>query len=108
MFRELHPEMPMQLASVFLIIAMKPGISQRDLLRLVDISQGAISRNVMALTARNRHGNTGLDLVVQRRDPFDARLTTIHLTASGQQLVDRILTSGHSGREPQGKPNDPI
>ena len=92
-FRELRPEMPMQLASVFLIIAMKPGISQRDLLRLMDISQGAVSRNVTALTSRNRHGQPGLDLVIQRRDPFDARLTTIHLTTSGEELIKRLLST---------------
>jgi DNA-binding MarR family transcriptional regulator len=107
-FRELHPEMPMQLASVFLIIAMRPGISQRDLLGLMDISQASISRNVIALTSRNRRGQPGLGLVVQRRDPYDSRLTTIDLTSAGQQLIDRILASGRSGREPQRKPNDPI
>lgn len=92
-FRELHPEMPMQMASTFLIIAMRPGISQRDLMKFSTISQQSISRNVAALSAINRHGEPGLDLVAQRRDPRDARITVLSLTASGKQLIERVLSA---------------
>jgi len=100
-FRELHPEMPMQMASTFLIIAMRPGISQRDLMKFSTLSQQSISRNVAALSAINRHGEPGLDLVIQRRDPRDARITVLHVTALGKRLIERVLLAV-SGRESRG------
>ncbi|KQV84354.1 MarR family winged helix-turn-helix transcriptional regulator [Rhizobium sp. Root1220] len=88
--RELFPDIPMQTISVFLLIAMKPGISQRDLLKLLDLSQAGISRNVMALGEMNRHGKPGLGLIVQRKDPFDNRQVMLSLSPSGKALVARV------------------
>lgn len=92
--RELFPDTPMQTVSVFLIIAMKPGICQRDLLKLLDISQSGVSRNVMALGKVNRHGNPGLGLIVQQCDRLDARQVHLRLTPAGKQLVNQLLSIG--------------
>ena len=88
--RELFPDLPIQTISVFLIIAMKPGISQRELLKLLDLSQAGMSRNVMALGEVNRHGKPGLGLIVQNKDPFDNRQVMLTLTASGKALAERV------------------
>jgi DNA-binding MarR family transcriptional regulator len=90
-FREIHPEMPMQMAAVFILIAMKPGISQAELLRFVDISQPGMSRNVVALTTVNRHGAPGLGLVEQQPAPHDARITVLQLTAKGKSFLEKLL-----------------
>lgn len=90
-FRELRSEMPMQTASVFLAIAMKPGLLQRDLPDMLALSQSSVSRNVHALSARDRHGKPGLGLVTQRVGPTGARSPTLHLTKSGKELADRLL-----------------
>ncbi|MBB4576610.1 helix-turn-helix domain-containing protein [Rhizobium lentis] len=92
-FRELFPDIPMQTISVFLIIAMKPGISQRELLKLMGTSQSGVSRNVMALADVNRHGKPGLGLIVQLRDPFDARQISLGLSPTGKLIVDRVIAS---------------
>lgn len=91
-FRELQHDMPMQTVSVFFVIAMRPGLYQRELLNLLDLSQSSISRNVMALGETNRHGEPGLGLIEQRRDPLDARQFTLHLTPAGKELVNRVLS----------------
>ncbi len=91
--REMKPDMPLHLASVFLLIAMKPGIGQRDLIGLVDISQAGVSRNVTALTAIDRHGKPGLNFVVQRRDPTDARNTMLYLTDEGDAFLRKLIAS---------------
>lgn len=101
-FREIHPEMPIQMATVFLLIAMKPGITQGELLSLMDISQSGISRNVLALCAVNRHGKPGLDLVAQRSAAFDARTSTLHLTVKGQAFLERLLSIGRREAEGDG------
>ena len=91
-FRELRPDMPMQTASIFLLVAMKPGIAQRDLLSLTDLSQAAISRNTSALMAVDRHGKPGLNLIVQRRHPLDGRSTMLYLTSEGNAFLSRLIT----------------
>jgi DNA-binding MarR family transcriptional regulator len=90
--RELFPDLPIQTISVFLIIAMKPGMYQRDLLKLLDISQAGVSRNVMALGELNRHGKPGLGLIFQRKDPFDNRQVMLNLTPSGKALAERLTS----------------
>lgn len=96
-FREIHPEMPMQMAAVFLLIAMKPGISQAELLRFMDISQSGMSRNIVALTAINRHGTPGLNLVEQLPAPHDARITVLQLTVKGRTFLERLLSVWRRG-----------
>lgn len=92
-FRELFPDFPMQTISTFLIIAMKPGISQHELLKFLDISQSGASRNLMALGEVNRHGKPGLGLIVQQRNPFDARLSHFRLSPLGRALAERVVAS---------------
>jgi len=94
LFRDLYPDLPMQTVSVFLVIAMKPGIYQRELLKLLDISQSSISRNVMALSHVNRRGDAGLGLIAQQRDPVDGRQISLRLTPAGRELANRVVALG--------------
>jgi DNA-binding MarR family transcriptional regulator len=98
-FRELRPDMPMQTASILLLIAMKPGIGQRELLDLMDISQAGVSRNVYALLDTDRHGKPGLNFVSQRRHPSDGRNTELHLTSEGHAFLHRLLAGTHAEEE---------
>lgn len=88
--RELNAEMPMQMASLFLMVAIKPGIHQRDIGELVNLSQSSVSRNVNALATRTRHGTPGLGLVEQRIGGLGAKTPALHLTAAGKALVKRL------------------
>lgn len=90
-FRELRSEMPMQTASVFLAIAMKPGLLQRDLPDMLGLSQSSVSRNVHALSTSDRHGKPGLGLVTQRVGPMGAKSPVLYLTKAGKQLAERLM-----------------
>ncbi|MXN52001.1 hypothetical protein GR158_12790 [Shinella sp. AETb1-6] len=90
-FREINAEMPMQMASMFLMIAMRPGIHQRDLGELVNLSQSSVSRNVNALAAVTRHGTPGLGLVEQRIGSLGAKTPELHLSMAGKALIKRLL-----------------
>jgi len=90
-FRDMRPEMPMQMAAIFLGIALRPGITQAELAILVGIGQSSVSRNIAALSAVTRQGKRGLNLVVQRHDPLDGRAHEHHLTKDGRALADRLL-----------------
>ncbi|MDR6816274.1 DNA-binding MarR family transcriptional regulator [Neorhizobium sp. 2083] len=88
--------MPMQTASVFLAIAMRPGVLQRDLPNMLGLSQSSISRNVNALSSRDRHGKPGLGLVTQRVGPMGARSPKLHLTTAGRELARRLTIGDQS------------
>ncbi|WP_421359694.1 hypothetical protein [Agrobacterium rosae] len=90
-FRQLRSDLQMHTASVFFLVAMKPGIGQKDLLGLLDISQATLSRDIYALTAIDRHGKPGLNLIVQHRHPVDARNTMLYLTSEGEALLSQLL-----------------
>src|SRR4051794_1064381 len=93
-FRDLRPEMPIQMAAIFLGIALRPGITQAELATLVGIGQSSVSRNITAMSTVTRQGKPGLNLVVQRHDPIDGRAYEHHLTKDGRALADRLLTLG--------------
>ncbi|OAV50923.1 hypothetical protein A6U98_07800 [Rhizobium sp. WYCCWR10014] len=96
LFRERYPDIPMQTVSVFLIIAMRTGVYQRELLKLLGLSQSSVSRNVMALSDVNRRGDPGLGLITQQRDPLDARQVRLRLTPAGIELANRVAAMGQT------------
>lgn len=89
--RGVRSEMPIQTASVLLAIAMRPGVLQRDLPAMLGLSQSSISRNVHALSRRDRHGKPGLGLVAQGIGPKGARSPELRLTKAGKELAKRLL-----------------
>lgn len=92
-FRELNSEMPMQTASIFLMIAMKPGVHQRDLPDLLGLSQASISRNLRVLGKVNRQGKPGLDLVEQRIGSLGGKTPELYLTSAGKVMARRLMSS---------------
>ena len=92
-FRELNAEMPMQTASMFLMVAMKPGVHQRDLPDLLGLSQSSISRNLQVLGNANRQGKPGLGLVEQRIGSLGGKTPELHLTQAGKAMARRLLSS---------------
>lgn len=89
--RDLRSEMPLQTVSVLLVIAMKPGILQRDLPEMVNLSQSSVSRNVHALCALDSSGKPGLGLVEQRIGTLGGRTPALHLTKTGRELLRRLV-----------------
>lgn len=89
LFRELRPEMAIQLPMVFLLIAQHRGISAR-LCQLTGLSQSAISRNLTALTNEGKRDEPELGLVVKTIDPTNPRAHAIHLTKEGRTLTAKL------------------
>lgn len=90
--REFRATMPIHMVSVFLAVAMKPGVLQCELPELIGISQSSVSRNVYALGKYDRHGKPGLGLLQQRCGPTGARSPEIHLTKAGKDLVKKLIS----------------
>lgn len=89
--REFRATMPIQMVSVFLAVAMKPGVRQCDLTEITGLSQSSVSRNIYALGKFDRHGKPGLDLVEQRSGIAGSKSPELRLTKAGKELAQRLI-----------------
>lgn len=104
--RELDPEMPLQRASVFLLIAEADphgGIGFREIEKALCMSRSASSRAYHALADKNRARGRkvlpGPMLVTPIPDPEDVRKSKLILTERGRKLVDKLsMILGDKGR----------
>jgi DNA-binding MarR family transcriptional regulator len=85
-FRKLDPELPMQIALLFLLIARKPGTNLKDLVALTGSGKSSVSRNVAILSKE-----FGKGLVTYREDLADRRNKVIHLTPEGERVLNSLL-----------------
>jgi DNA-binding MarR family transcriptional regulator len=80
-FRKIDPELPMQIALIFVLIARKPGISQKELIQLTGLGRSSVSRTVALLSKE-----LGKGFVTMREDPADRRSKVVTLTPEGERL----------------------
>lgn len=81
-FRKIDPELPMQIALIFLLIAQKPGINLREIGQLTGLAKSSVSRNVALLSKE-----FGKGLVTYREDLADRRNKVINLTPEGERVL---------------------
>ncbi|MEZ2409851.1 hypothetical protein AB6806_23955 [Bosea sp. RCC_152_1] len=84
-FRKFNPNMPMQMASMLLLIADRPGISLKDIGTRLEIGKSSVNRDAAILAK-----GWGKPLISYGRDPADARNNICHLTPAGVRLVQSI------------------
>ncbi|MBN9560241.1 MAG: hypothetical protein J0H14_05860 [Alphaproteobacteria bacterium] len=85
-FRKLDPEMPAQMALALLSIAHKPGLGQREAMKLIGVSKSAISR----VFSRLSDLPDGLGTIRMQESPIDRRNKVATLTPAGQRIVSSI------------------
>lgn len=91
--RDGDEQMQMQTAQVFLAIAIQPGITSKDLVKAVGISQSSVSRNTAALGEWHRLDKPGLNLIETRPDPRERRRKVHYLTPKGHAVAKRVLAA---------------
>jgi len=89
-FRKIDPEMPIQMAVIFLNVAADEGLNMTDLYKRSGVSQASVSRNVAALSKWHRLNKAGHDLVTTKEDPAERRRKVVFLTPKGQLLAKAI------------------
>lgn len=62
-FRKVDPDMPLQMAATFLVVANNEGVTMKELGDKLGISQSSCSRNVAALSKVHRLNKPGHDLL---------------------------------------------
>jgi DNA-binding MarR family transcriptional regulator len=91
-FRDVESEFPIQQAETLLWIAMRPGVSTRELCDLTGMAQASVSRNIAALGLVHRKGMPGKDFVTAESDPVEARRLIYFLTNRGRSFVTGLLS----------------
>lgn len=86
-FRKLDPQMPLQTAATFLIVASSPGIAMKELNQRLLTTQASCSRNVAALSRFRKFETPGHGLVYTEENPKSRRSKNVNLTPEGEQLA---------------------
>ncbi len=89
-FRADYPEMPVQMAMVFLFVATHEDCSMKEIERALDIFQASVSRNVAALDETHRSGNPGAMLIEAYPDPLHAKRRLVRLRPKGRRVADTV------------------
>lgn len=93
LFATLDPiEFPLHRAQLFLEVAQAgpAGITFRELEEKLSLTNGSVSRGVMALGDVDRKGQPGYRLVAIFKDPDQPRRYRVRLAARGQALLRQI------------------
>lgn len=101
-FRRIAPEMPTQLVSTFLSVALKPGILASEVAAQIGTTLSSTSRHARDLSDVVHKGKPGYGLIEQRGDPTDRRRRRLHLTAKGQSFVNELLVTANAGERSVG------
>jgi|TARA_R110000851_G_scaffold176026_1_gene322565 DNA-binding MarR family transcriptional regulator len=88
--RQLSPEMTLQAAHTFLVVAAEPGIPTPELMKRTAVSQSSCSRHVGFLSHRHHKGAPGLQLVESLIDPYEGRRKIVVLTDKGKELAAEL------------------
>jgi len=88
--RTIDSEMPLQTAAAFLLVAMFPNITMKEMTERLGTSQASVSRNVAALSKIQRQDKPGHDLVFAEEDPAERRRKIVRLTRKGELLAERL------------------
>lgn len=90
--RMLDIEMPMQVASCFLFVALHEGCNQVDLVADLDMSEASVSRCTSWLSGFHRSNpNRGLNLLSKSIDPTNRRKRILVLTPMGKKLAKELF-----------------
>jgi DNA-binding MarR family transcriptional regulator len=84
---DLRPEMTLQQAKCLLVIAAKPGITQRSLMQQINGNDSTVSRHLAQLSDLGDRNIPGMDVIKMQVNLDDRRERVLHLTPKGRRLL---------------------
>ncbi len=108
--KRINKDMPIQHVALLLAVAENPGITMTELMRILGMPQGTLSRNVRILSryVERKKGTAvlrGYDLLRTEPDRYGRRGLAVYLTEDGAELV-RELAMTLRGRQDHFAPAD--
>lgn len=93
--QHVHKELPLQHITLLLAVSEYPGITMPELMRLLEMPQGSLSRNVKVMSSYVARENgvavlRGYNLLRTERDPGQRRVLSVYLTSRGEALIKTL------------------
>ena len=90
-FLAIRSDLSLSLVDTFLTVALHPGLSLMDYVRLTGGNMQTLSRQLLDLGVKKRDGSKSFELVAAQQHPTDLRVRLYYLTARGHRLLDAAL-----------------
>lgn len=90
-FRLLYPDIPLQTIQTFLAVAVNPGIGSSELMKIIAVSQSAVSRHLSNLTEWSWRREPGLNLIELVEEPGERGRKVAFLTPKGRTFAIKLL-----------------
>tara|TARA_R100000742_G_C4256296_1_gene74167 strand:- start:271 stop:618 length:348 start_codon:yes stop_codon:yes gene_type:complete len=89
--RLVRPDMTLQLAQQFILVALNEGTSLGELAGKSGWVLATASRQLLDLGDRDRHGREGLKLVNSVRDKDNLKKNVYTLSPKGKQVINQLV-----------------
>lgn len=105
-----HRELPLQQLHLFLIVARQQGITMPELMAVLDMPQGTVSRNVKALSHYLKWQNGiavphGRGLLRTLPSADNRHVLAVYLTGRGEALLEELARCLEGSDEEAGLPS---
>ncbi len=90
-FREVDPAFPVSYIAALLAVAREPGLSGTEYAKQLGHEQAPMSRMLLELGQKSRHGGPGRGWLYSVTDSLDLRRKHIYLTDEGKEIVRKVV-----------------
>ena len=98
-FVALNPNIPASYIISFLTVAEKEGLPVSQYAKEVGMFKAVMTRHLLDLGERDRHGGEGLNIIEQKRDRVDLRINRTFVNEKGAALLSKVRRAWEIGRK---------
>ena len=98
-FVALNPNIPASYIVSFLLVSEKEGRPVGEYAVELDMYKAVMTRHLLDLGERDRHGGEGLNLVEQHRDKVDLRVNRTFISEKGAALLAKVRRAWEFSRK---------
>lgn len=94
-----NPNIPASYIVTFLTVAEKEGRPVSEYANEVGLFKAVMTRHLLDLGERNRHGDEGMNIIEQRRDRQDLRINRSFISEKGATLLSKVRRAWEVSRK---------
>jgi hypothetical protein len=98
-FVQLNPNIPASYIISFLTVAEKEGRPVSEYANEVGMLKAVMTRHLLDLGERDRHGGEGMNVIEQRRDRVDLRINRSFINEKGATLLSKVRRAWELSRK---------
>lgn len=98
-FVELNPNIPASYIITFLSVAEKEGQPVSKYANEAGMIKAVMTRHLLDLGERDRHGGPGMNVIEQKRDRVDLRINRSFINEKGAALLSKVRRAWEVSRK---------